>query len=62
MARSILKDLAAEMNVPAAFLTPLAPDELSVVTQASGANGSVRRLQKIIRGTVSARDQHAVRH
>jgi ATP-dependent Lon protease len=62
LSRSMLKDLAVEMNVPAAFLQPLAPDELSVVALAWGANGSVRRLQKIIRGTVAARDQHAVRH
>jgi hypothetical protein len=62
LSRSILKDLAAELNVPAAFMLPLAPDELSVVAQAWGDNGSVRRLQKIVRGTVTARDQHAVRH
>jgi len=62
LSRSVMRDLAAELNMPAAFLTPLASDELSVVAQAWGENGSVRRLQKIIRGTVTARDQHAVRH
>jgi ATPase family associated with various cellular activities (AAA) len=62
LSRSIMADLAVEMNVPAAFLTPLAPDELSVVSKMWGENGSVRRLQKIIRGTVTARDEHASRH
>jgi ATP-dependent Lon protease len=59
---SILQDLAVEMNMPAAFLTPLAPDELAVVSRMWGENGSVRKLQKIVRGTVTARDQHASRH
>jgi hypothetical protein len=62
LSRSIMADLAVELNVPAAFWMPLAPDELSVVARAWGDNGSVRRLQKIIRGTVTARDQNAVRH
>ncbi len=62
LSRSIMKDLAVELNMPAAFLPDLAPDELSVVSKMWGDNGSVRRLQKIIRGTVTARDQHAVRH
>jgi hypothetical protein len=62
LSRSIMADLAVEMAVPAAFLTALAPDELSVVARAWGDNGSVRRLQKIIRGTVTARDETAVRH
>jgi ATP-dependent Lon protease len=59
---SILKDLAVELAIPPAFLMPLAPDELDVVRKAWGDNGSVRKLQKIVRGTVTARDQHAVRH
>jgi ATPase family associated with various cellular activities (AAA) len=62
LARSIMADLAVEMNLPAAFLQPLAPDELDVVRRAWGDNGSVRKLQKIIRGTVTARDETAVRH
>jgi len=62
LSRSILKDLAVELNVPLAFMQPLGPDELSVVSKMWGENGSVRRLQKIIRGTVTARDQHASRH
>jgi hypothetical protein len=62
LSRSILADLAVELNIPAAFLTPLAPDELSVVSKMWGGNGSVRKLQKIIRGTVTARDEHASRH
>jgi hypothetical protein len=33
LSRSIMADLAVEMNVPAAFLTPLAPDELAVVSR-----------------------------
>jgi ATP-dependent Lon protease len=62
LSRSIMADLAVELAVPAAFLEPLAPDELAVVSKMWGDNGSVRKLQKIVRGTVTARDQHAVRH
>jgi ATP-dependent Lon protease len=62
LSQSIMADLAVELNVPAAFWMPLAPDELSVVARAWGDNGSVRKLQKIIRGTVTARDENAVRH
>jgi hypothetical protein len=62
LARSILADLALELNIPPAFLHDLAPDELAVVAKAWGENGSVRRLQKIVRGTVTARDHHASRH
>jgi hypothetical protein len=40
LARSIMADLAVEMNVPAAFLTPLAPDELAVVARMWSENGS----------------------
>jgi ATPase family protein associated with various cellular activities (AAA) len=62
LARSIMADLAVELNIPPTFLHDLAPDELSVVSKMWGENGSVRRLQKIIRGTVTARDQYASRH
>jgi ATPase family associated with various cellular activities (AAA) len=62
LAASIMADLAVELNLPTAFLQPLAPDELDVIRRAWGDNGSVRKLQKIIRGTVTARDQHASRH
>jgi ATP-dependent Lon protease len=62
LARSIMADLAVELNLPAPFLEPLAPDELAVVRRAWGDNGSVRKLQKIVRGTVTARDEHASRH
>jgi ATPase family associated with various cellular activities (AAA) len=62
LSRSIMADLAVEMAMPAAFLEPLAPDELAVVSKMWGDNGSVRKLQKIVRGTVTARDETAVRH
>jgi hypothetical protein len=62
LARSIMADLAVEMNTPPAFLLALAPDELAVIARAWGENGSVRKLKKIIKGTVTARDQHASRH
>jgi hypothetical protein len=62
LAASIMADLAVELNLPMAFLQPLAPDELDVVRRAWGDNGSVRRLQKIVRGTVTARDEQASRH
>jgi hypothetical protein len=57
-----MADLAIEMNIPAAFLTPLAPDELAVVSKMWGDERSRRKLQKIVRGTVTARDETAVRH
>jgi hypothetical protein len=57
-----MKDLAVELNVPAAFMHPLAADELVVIARAWGDDGSVRRLQKIVSATVRARDQHASRH
>ena len=62
LARSIMQDLEVELAIPPAFMPALAPDELAVVARAWGEKGSVRRLQKIVRGTVTARDQHAVRH
>jgi hypothetical protein len=62
LAKSIMADLAVELAIPPAFLHDLAPDELAVVAKAWGDNGSVRRLQKIVRGTVTARDEHASRH
>jgi hypothetical protein len=63
LSASILKDIAIERAMPAAFLTPLAPDELGVVAKAWGrSDGSVRKLQKIISATVTARDDAASRH
>jgi hypothetical protein len=59
---SVMADLAVEMNVPAAFLSAIAPDEMAVIAKAWGKDGSIRQLQKIVRGTVTARDQHASRH
>jgi ATP-dependent Lon protease len=63
LAASILKDIAVERAMPASFLPPLAPDELGVIAKAwSGSDGSVRKLQKIISATMTARDEHASRH
>ncbi|WP_159011755.1 AAA family ATPase [Bradyrhizobium sp. S69] len=62
LAASILRDLAAELKQPASFMPALAPDELAVVARMWGENGSVRKLQKIISATVTARDEHASRH
>jgi hypothetical protein len=62
LAASIMKDLAVELALPAAFMAPLAPDELAVVARAWGDDGSVRKLQKIVSATVRARDEHASRH
>jgi ATP-dependent Lon protease len=59
---SIMKDLAVELNISASFLPPLAPDELSVIAKAWDTAGSLRQLQKIVRGTVTARDNTASRH
>ena len=61
-ARSIMGDLAVELNVPAVFLPVLAPDELAVVRKAWADNDSVRRSQKIVGGTLTVRDQHASWH
>ena len=57
-----MRDLAVEMNLPAVFLPALAPDELAVIAKVWGSDGSVRKLQKIVRGTVTARDKSASRH
>ena len=46
---SIMKDLAVEMNQPAAFLMPLAPDELAVVAKVWGDNGSLRSCRRSCR-------------
>jgi hypothetical protein len=62
LAASIMQDLAVELNQPASFMAALAPDELAVVAKAWGDAGSVRKLQKIISATVTARDEHASRH
>jgi len=63
LAASILTDIAVDRAMPASFLPPLAPDELSVVAKAwQGSDGSVRKLQKIISATVTARDAAASRH
>jgi ATP-dependent Lon protease len=63
LSASILKDIAVERAMPASFLPPLAPDELGVIARAwQGSDGSVRKLQKIISATVTARDDHASRH
>jgi hypothetical protein len=62
LAASIMADLAVELNQPASFMPALAPDELGVVARMWGDTGSVRKLQKIISATISARDEHASRH
>jgi hypothetical protein len=59
---SIIKDLAVDLNRPMAFMPKLAQDELAVIARAWGDDGSVRKLQKIVSATVTARDKCASRH
>ncbi len=60
---SIMRDIAADRNLEPAWLPPLAPDELAVIAKAwSGSDRSVRKLQKIVSATVTARENNAVRH
>jgi ATP-dependent Lon protease len=63
LAASILRDIAVERNIDARWLAPLAGDELDVVAKAwSASDRSVRKLQKIISATVTAREECAARH
>jgi ATP-dependent Lon protease len=63
LAASILSDIAVERNIDARWLAPLAGDELAVVARMwSASDRSVRKLQKIVSATVTAREECAARH
>jgi hypothetical protein len=63
LAASILRDIAVERNIDPGWLAPLAGDELEIVAKAwSASDRSVRKLQKIINATVTAREECAARH
>lgn len=66
LAASIVDDmLLVEGDEWAGYAAPFAPDELAVMAkawQASGRSLSIRKLQKIVRATLEARDAHAMRH
>jgi ATP-dependent Lon protease len=63
LAASILRDIAVERNIDARWLAPLAGDELEIAAKAwSASDRSVRKLQKIINATVTAREECAARH
>ncbi|MHB8270982.1 AAA family ATPase [Bradyrhizobium sp.] len=63
LAAAILRDIAVDQNIDPRWLAPLAGDELDVVARAwSASDRSVRKLQKIISATVTARTECAVRH
>jgi ATP-dependent Lon protease len=60
---SILRDIAIERNIDPRWLAPLAGDELEVVARAwNWSDRSVRKLQKIVSATVTAREECAARH
>jgi ATPase family associated with various cellular activities (AAA) len=60
---SIMRDLAVDRRLDPGWLAPLAGDEMDVVAKAwTGSDRSVRKLQKIVSATVTARDYCAPRH
>ena len=62
LAANVLRELAAE-NGEEGFAWPLATDEIEVIACAwEKAGFSIRKLQKIVAGTVAARNATAVRH
>jgi ATP-dependent Lon protease len=62
LAANVLRELAVE-NGQEGFVWPLAADELEVIGRAwEKAGFSIRKLQKIMAGTVAARNATAVRH
>jgi ATP-dependent Lon protease len=62
LAASVMADLSRE-DEERAWDNPLATDELMVIAKAwQKAGFSLRKLQKIVRATLEARDQHAMRH
>lgn len=63
LAASILRDIAVDRNIDPRWLAPLAGDELEIVAKVwSASERSVRKLQKIINATVTAREECAARH
>jgi ATP-dependent Lon protease len=62
LAANVLRELAIE-NGEETFVWPLAADEIEVIGRAwEKAGFSIRKLQKIVAGTVTARNATAVRH
>ncbi|MGY0572801.1 AAA family ATPase [Bradyrhizobium sp. RDM12] len=62
LAGSIVDDMLKE-DEWGGFVAPFAPDELQVMAKAwEKAKFSMRKLQKIVRATLEARDAHAMRH
>jgi ATP-dependent Lon protease len=62
LAANVLRELAVE-NGEEGFTWPLAADEIEVIGRAwEKAGFSIRKLQKIVAGTVAARNATAVRH
>lgn len=62
LAASVMSDLSREEE-ERAWDNPLATDELQVIAKAwQSAGFSLRKLQKIVRATLEARDQFAMRH
>jgi ATP-dependent Lon protease len=62
LAANVLRELAIE-NGEERFVWPLAADEIEVIGRAwEKAGFSIRKLQKIVAGTVTARNATAVRH
>jgi ATP-dependent Lon protease len=62
LAANVLRDLAVE-NGEQGFVWPLATDEIEVIGRAwEKAGFSIRKLQRIVTGTLSARNTTSVRH
>ncbi|UYO55200.1 AAA family ATPase [Rhodopseudomonas palustris] len=63
LVRSLLSDVANDQRIDPRFIEPFSADELDVVTRAwVRGRPSIRRLQVIVRATLTAREQHALRH
>ncbi|UYO45735.1 AAA family ATPase [Rhodopseudomonas palustris] len=63
LARGVLSDVADDQRIDPRFIAPLSADELDVVTQAwVRGRPSIRRLQVIVRATLTARETYALRH
>ena len=62
LCRSIVAELADDAGISPAFVEPLAPDELDVIARAWGDDRSIRTLQRLVRGTLAARDACASRN
>jgi ATPase family protein associated with various cellular activities (AAA) len=59
---SIMRDLAKADGQGLGWIEPLSADELAVAAKVWASDLSIRTLQRIVRGTLAAREQCAMRH